>query len=155
MRQLNNHHHYEKRPGDPTELFSGKIKAFLVDMVSRHSIDKKTMASLFSRDRKPSRFYILPKIHKRGNPGRPIVSSCGSPTEGISHFVDYHLASLVKEIPSYIKHTTDFLNKLQKIKHLPTETLLVTLDVRSLYTNIPHNESIEAFRAALNTRQVL
>ena len=33
--------------------------------------------------------------------------------------------------------------------------LLVTLDVKSLYTNIPHSEGIEAFWAALNTRQVL
>ena len=155
MRQLNNHHHYEKLSGDPTELFCREIKAFLEDMVSRHSINKDTMASLLSKDSKPSRFYILPKIHKPGNPGRPIVSSCGSPTEGISHFVDYHLAPLVKDIPSYIKDTTDFLNKLQQIKHLPPDTLLVTLDVRSLYTNIPHNEGIEACRAALNTRQVL
>ena len=117
--------------------------------------DKGTMASLLSKENRPSRFYILPKIHKPGNPGRPIVSSCGSTTEGISHFVDYCLAPLVKEIPSYIKDTTDFLNKLRKIEHLPPRTLLVTLDVKSLYTNIPHSEGMEACRAALNTRQVL
>ena len=133
MRQLNNHHHYEKLPGDPTELFFGEKKAFLEDMVSRHSINKKIMASLLSKDSKRSRFYILPKIHKQGNPGRLIVSSCGSPTEGILHFIDYHLAPLVKEIPTYIKDTTDFLYKLQKIKQLPPQTLLVTL-MFDLYT---------------------
>ena len=37
------------------------------------------------------RFYILPKIHKQGNPGRPLISSNGHPTERISEFVDYHL----------------------------------------------------------------
>ena len=37
---------------------------------------------------KPGRFYILPKIHKTGNPGRPIVSSNSHPTERISQFVD-------------------------------------------------------------------
>ena len=124
-------------------------------MVSRQSIDKKTMAILLVKDSKPSCFYILPKIYKPGNPGRPIVSYCGSPTEGISHFVDYHFAPLVKEILSYIKDTTDFLKKLQLITDLPSETLLVTLDVKSLYTNVPHSEGIEACRAALNTRQVL
>ena len=36
-----------------------------------------------------------------------------------------------------------------------SETLLVTLDVKSLYTNIPHIEGREACRAALNSRQVL
>ena len=124
-------------------------------MVRRHSIDKKTMASLLTKDCKPSRFYILPKIHKPGNPERPIVSSCVSPTQGISHFVDYHLASLVQKVPSYIRDTADFLKKLQSIIDLSSETLLVTLDVKSLYTNIPHSEGIEACRAALNTRQVL
>ena len=155
MRHLQNQYHYEKLPEDPTEVFFEEIKAFLEDMVSRHSIDKKTMASLLVKNSKPSRFYILPKIHKPGNPGRPIVSSCGSSTEGILHFVDYHLAPLVKEIPSFIKDTTDFLNRIETIDNLPSDTLLVTLDVRSLYTNIPHSEGIEACRAALNTRQVL
>ena len=116
--------------------------------------NKNTMASLIPQKSKASRFYILPKIHKPGNPGRPIVSSCGAPTEGISHFVDYHLAPLVKNVPSYIKDTTDFLNKLQTISSVPPGTLLATLDVKSLYTNIPHSEGIEACRSALNTRQV-
>ena len=98
-------------------------KGFLEEMVRRHSIDEKTMASLLTKDCKPSRFYILPKIHKPGNPGRPIVSSCGSPTQGISHFVDYHLASLVQKIPSYIRDTADYLKKLQSIIDLSSETL--------------------------------
>ena len=29
---------------------------------------------------KPARIYILPKVHKSGCPGRPIVSAVGSPT---------------------------------------------------------------------------
>ena len=36
---------------------------------------------------------------------------------------------------------------------LPDNAILVTLDVSSLNTNIPHNESIEACRHFLNTRQ--
>ena len=155
MQHLNDHQHYEKLSGDPTALFEREIKHFLEDMESRLSIDKSTMASLIPQKSKASRFYILPKIHKPGNPGRPIVSSCGAPTEGISHFVDYHLAPLVKNVPSYIKDTTDFLNKLQTISNVPPGTLLVTLDVKSLYTNIPHSEGVVACRSALNTRQVL
>jgi len=46
------------------------------------------------------------------NPGRPIVSSCGAPTECISEFVDYHLQPLVMQIPSYLKDTKDFLWKI-------------------------------------------
>ena len=32
--------------------------------------------------------------------------------------------------------------------------ILATLDVKSLYTNIPHNEGIEACRIALEPREV-
>ena len=62
-----------------------------------------------------------------------------------------HLNPLVPKLPSYIKDTTHFLKKLDDLKELPPGSLLVTLDVSSLYTNIPHNEGIEACRKALNS----
>ena len=64
-------------------------------------------------------------------------------TANISKYVDYHLQPIVKEIPSYVKDTQDFLKKLEKVKDIPQESLLVTLDVKSLYTNIPNNEVIK------------
>ena len=82
-------------------------------------------------------------MHKAGNLGRPIVSGNGSPTECICEFVDSYLNPLVSHIPSYIQDTTDFLRKLEGIKHqIPNSAFLVTLDVSSLYTNIPHGEGI-------------
>ena len=99
-----------------------------------------------------ARFYLLPKIHKPGNPGRPIVSSCGAPTEKISQFVDYHLRPLVENLPSFIKDTISFITKLQSLNNIPEGSFLVTLDVSSLYTNIPYQEGIEACTEALNTR---
>ena len=56
-------------------------------------------------------------------------------------------------LPSYIKDTTHFLLQLQNLGPLPDNAIFVTLDVSSLYTNIPHKEGIEACRHFLNTRQ--
>ena len=67
-------------------------------------------------------------------------------------FVDYHLKPLVQTTQSFIKDTTHFLNKLEQLGQLPQNALLVTLDVSSLYTNIPHNEGITACRHFLDTR---
>ena len=53
---------------------------------------------------------------------------------------------------SFIKDTTHFLSKLEQLGQLPANSLLVTLDVSSLYTNIPHNEGISACRHFLDTR---
>ena len=74
--------------------------------------------------------------------------------EGISRFVDFHLSQLVRSLLSYIKDTTDFLTKLDAIKHLPSGMILATIDVKALYTNIPHNKGIEACRIVLETREV-
>ena len=40
-------------------------------------------------------------------------------------------------MPSYVKDTGDFLHIISKLDNLPLDTILVTLDVTSLYTNVP------------------
>ena len=92
------------------------------------------------------KFHTLPKIHKKGNPGRPVISSIDCTTSKISKFVDFHLQPLVRTIPSYIKDTKDFLNKIKNTEKLPENSYLVTMDVKSLYTNIPNIEGIAATR---------
>ena len=100
-----------------------------------------------------ARFCLLPKIHKPGNPGRPIVASNGALTENISRFTDFCLRPSVIQLPSYIWDTTDFINKLQRLPRLLPGCLLLTLDVSSLGTNIPHEEGITACEEFLNHRE--
>ena len=75
------------------------------------NIDDKTKEYLMvSEDVKPGRFYLLPKIHKQGCQGIPVISVCGTPTEKVSVFVDQNVRPLVPEFNSYIKDTNDFLH---------------------------------------------
>ena len=154
MRQLTKEEHYLLLDRDPTTKYAEEITKLLAEMKARNAIDQETKDYLTPLHVRTARFYLLPKIHKPGNPGRPIVSSCGAPTEKISQFVDYHLRPLVENLPSFIKDTTSFITKLQSLNNIPEGTLLVTLDVSSLYTNIPHHEGIEACTEALNTRTI-
>jgi hypothetical protein len=87
-------------------------------------------------------FYGLPKIHKKGIPLRPIVSQTNGPTMMINALVDKYLTVAEKAIPDLFQDTTAFLNLIEKHKSVPPNTLLVTMDVSSLYTNIPHEEGI-------------
>ena len=81
------------------------------------------------------------------------MSSVGCHTENISKFVDHHLQPINKELESYVKDTTDLVNKLESLPECPKEeTILVTLDVRSLYTNIPNNEGLEAIKSYFRSR---
>ena len=95
---------------------------------------------------------MLPKIHKENNPGRPIISAINNPTSTIAQFVDHHLQPIAEELPSYIKDTGAFLRRINSIKFVPRNSILVTMDVSSLYTNIPHREGINATAQALQNR---
>ena len=47
---------------------------------------------------------------------------------------------------SYIKNTTDFLSKLQKLSDLPNDTIQATMYVTSFYTNMPHADGLKAIK---------
>ena len=97
-----------------------------------------------------ARLYMLKKLHKNPMGIRPIVSSCENPTENISQYVDFWLQPLMKAIPSFLKDTSELINELRNLPVEP-DTILVTIDVKSLYTCIPHQEGIEACREALHS----
>ena len=87
-------------------------------------------------------FYTLTKIHKPTLVGRPIISGCDGPTERLSAFVDKLLQPIAKEQESYLKDSTDFINFIERTR-VPYNAILVSMDVTSLYTNIPQEEGIE------------
>ena len=151
--QLNNPKFYKQLPKDITHQAEDRIRICLKRLLIDDEIEEDTYNYLVLHCSRPARFYILPKIHKnRDNPpSRPIISASSHPTERISEFVDYQLNPLVPKLPSYIKDTTHFLQKLDSLPELPNGCLLVTLDVSSLYTNIPHKEGIHACRKALES----
>ena len=86
--------------------------------------------------------HIVIKIHKPTPIGRPIISGCDSPTERLSAFVDRLLQPIAKEQESYLKDSTDFITFIEKTR-VPENAILVSMDVTSLYTNIPQEEGID------------
>ena len=152
-RQLLDRNFYKKVTTNPTSIHAALVNNAIDQLKNRNLIDLKIAEQLKTVNPRTPRFYLLPKIHKPNNPGRPVVSSINCHTERISQFVDHHLQPLAKNLTSYIQDTTDFLRKLQSLpEKLPKNTFLVTLDVRSLYTNIPNAEGIEAAKSYIEAR---
>ena len=79
---------------------------------------------------------LFEKIHKNPMGIRPIVSSI---TEPISQFADRWLQPHVKNLPSYLRDSTEFLKLVETMK-IPSNCLLASIDISSLYTNIPHGD---------------
>ena len=124
------------------------------DTIEKYTVEKlipsKIGEALKTRNPKTPRFYMLPKVHTPNNPGRPVVSSVACHSSLISKYVDFHLNPVTQRLRSYIRDTTDFINKLSAINDLPKNTILISIDVRSLYTNIPTNEGLDAVKLTLN-----
>ena len=112
-------------------------------------------SNLFTTTPRTPVIYFLPKIHKPDNPGRPIVSACSCPTELISSFLDGVMFPLVKTLPSYIKDTKHALQIFDQIRFSGSHKFIFTMDVKSLYTVIPHRDGLEALKFFLNKRTIL
>ena len=139
-KQLSDPKVYKKLDKSKTIEFHHMICKYLEHCYQvEREISKDTFLYLSDFIPKSARLYLLPKIHKktRPPPGRPVISSNGCPTERISEFVDFFLKPYVCKTKSYIKDTNDFLLKLQSLGKIEGNSILFTLDVVSLYTNIP------------------
>ena len=148
-RQLNDDNHYQQLQIDTTDSNKEIINKTIERFKRNGYLKEKVADGLISKECKTAKFYLLPKIHKENNPGRPVINSINCPTENISKYVDYHLQDHVTKLPSYLKDSTDLINKLSDIKSLPHNAIFVSMDVKLLYTNIPNQEGICAVREKL------
>ena len=70
---------------------------------------------MINDNRKPKILH-RPNIHKTENLERPVVSSVNCHTNTISKYAYFQLQPIVKNTPSYVRDTTDFLKRLHKVK---------------------------------------
>ena len=145
-RQLNNSKNDKVLAEDPTTTINDLVN-HTIDRFNKDQLINENIANgLTNPSPRTPQFHISPKIHKEDNPVRPVVSSINCHTANISKYVDYHLQPTVKQIPSFVKDSNDFINKINAVKSVPKNSYLVTMDARSLYTNIPNAEGISAVK---------
>ena len=147
-RQLSDTSFYIETPSDYTQSHIDYITNVVMKIHQRGEIPLSIMKNLIPSGARCANWYFLPKIHKAKITGRPIVSGNNSPTEKISSFIDEHIKGLVPKIPSYVRDTPDFIKKVENFHH-NGDFLLVTMDVTSLYTNIPNQEGLIAIARTL------
>ena len=151
-RQLNDKIFYEEQQIDLTPRHKTIVNETIQRFKAEGLISEKAAAALTTEDPRTARFYTLPKVHKDGNPGRPIISAINTATTNIARYVDHHLQPLAEALPSFVKDTGAFLRKVKATRNVPRDAILVTMDVGSLFTNIPHNEGINTVARALERR---
>ena len=139
---------YKEIPKDPTN----KIKAQLITKLRRikkdRNLDEGMYKAMYPTGCILCKFYGLPKIHKTGNPLRPIVSSGGSVTYGVAKVLSKVLKPLMGKSPHYIQSTGDFVAKAKRIT-LQLGECLSSYDVTSLFTSVPIDPALNIIKDLL------
>ena len=119
------------------------VNELLNELLSKQSITKSQRENLRPNGPNPARLYGSPKIHKPPVDGlpkyRPIISQIGSSTYKIAKF----LLSFVQPFTTNeytVRDTFHFVSMLDGKDH---RLIMASLDVESLFTNIPLDETID------------
>ena len=145
---------YKGIPKDPTN----KIKAQLITKLRRikknSNLDEGMYKAMYPTGCVPAQFYGLPKIHKTGNPLRPIVSSRGSVTYGVAKVLSKVLKPLVGKSPHHIQSTGDLESKAKGLT-LQLGECLSSYDVTSLFTSVPIDPALNIIKDLLEKDEKL
>lgn len=145
-RQLNDVNYYKKLDKPMYVDTIPMVTEILNSLREKKFINAKQRQYLMGEVQPRERFfYILPKIHKDPEkwsvpfqipPGRPIVSDCASETYFTAEYLDHFLNPLSSRHPAYVRDTYHFIEIVRGLR-IPSEFYFFSMDVDSLYTNIP------------------
>ena len=150
--------YYEKVSSDTLDVAKQKILNTLKEALEKGYMNEDEFAAMDPSEKRPGKFYETFKVHKSHTPGetlpeRPIISGSGSITENVSLFVEHYLKETAKSHPTFLQDTPDFLRFIEEVNNegpLPENTILASIDVTGLYTNIPQDEGLQAVGDALD-----
>ena len=88
----------------------------------------------------PAKLYGLAKLHKQDTPFSPVLSLPGSLYD---HSIKVFAKNFAKIVVANIKTNTKMAREIWGKTQLDSDESITSLDVRSLYTNIPLKEDVE------------
>ena len=124
------------------EKMEARVRNILKKLLASNKIDKKQFEKLKPIGSRPGILYGLAKIHKplvNGLPKfRPILSAIGTATYRIAKF----LVPIMSEITTNEYTIQNSFNFGREVLHQDSSLFMGSLDVDSLFTSIPLDESI-------------
>ena len=84
-------------------------------------------------------------------PMHPIVSACDTPTYNTAKFITKILQNYCGKTSSFVKDSTDFIEKIKHLSINPEEETLVSFDVSDLFTSIPVSVALQVINSKIST----
>ena len=150
MRELlDNKDVYRKKPKGHVEK-SSKCFNKRVRSILKKSEKGKELLHLIEEAPAAPRMRGVPKIHKINRPMRPITSGIGSAPHRLAKILAKPLSRALDSISGcHIRNTADMMDRLKDVNF--SNKKLASLDVKSLYTNVPVDAALNAIRAVVQS----
>ena len=116
-----------------------RLKSFLYRNV-KGCIDEDIYNNITPSGSQPGKLYGLCKVHKTGNPMRPVISMINTAEFNLAKYLDTFIKPNINHWFS-VSSTNEFMDKVDDFKFSEGDEL-VSFDVCSLYTNVPLDETI-------------
>ncbi|XP_046608717.1 uncharacterized protein LOC124299507 [Neodiprion virginianus] len=145
LQQLSNNISYKVVRYDLTSTLQQEVKKLTTEWFKSKFISDQLRRQIAKTDCLPPRAYGLPKIHKPDTPVRIIVSFTDSPTINLARFLSKCIGNNIIPPLSRIKDSFAVVNAIRDLR-LPADHILVSLDVVSLFTNVPQDLAIDAVK---------
>ena len=127
---------FQKIRADPTDSLKKKVNKLIA--VANAEVDGVHFKEIIG-DYKPGYLYGNVKIHKDGNPLRPIISQVPTPTYAVAKQINKLVTPYIPTTHT-LRSSEDFITVL---RCNDPKGILASLDVQSLFTNVPVIDTIE------------
>jgi len=128
---------------DPSSSIERKLNGIIKKWYAEEYISKLEMLKLRSSDSLLPKAYGLPKVHKTNAPLRIIVSSINTTLYPIAKYLNKIISDSIPHSEYQVKNSFDLCIALSS-KTIPESHSLVSLDVVSLFTNVPLDLAINS-----------
>ena len=116
--RIQNNSYYQKLNINPTVKHSEIANNAIESFSKQELLSYSTPSRLTVNEVRTPQFRNLPKVPQPNIPERPVVNSAKCHTSKISKFVNHLLQAHTKFLPSYIKVTSDFINRMNETKDI-------------------------------------
>ena len=140
---------YTKINKDPSKNLTSKLRTLLSRWKSLNYISDSNYKRIFCSDGLLPRAYGLPKVHKANCPFRIIISSIDSPLYELATFLHKILSSSLPPARGHVDNSFELVKNLNNFE-ISSEYQLISLDVVSLFTNVPVELAVNSIHKRWN-----
>ena len=133
---------YRKVSRDPGQRFRKQLATLLKPLCESGRLERGSFLRLCPTHFEEPHMFGFPKVHKAGNPLRPIVSLRNTLFAPLSRMLVDILSPFLKEGQSYIGNSAEAKRLISESWRRDGPGIMASLDVVSLFTNVPVDEAI-------------